>query len=303
MSRLRKRLLLASFAVAATALATLAAPTASGAFGWWPSPAPTPNCGSTIYKADGSKWTCTFDDEFSNGYLDPNKWTVQQTATSGYTTGPVGANVCYVNNTKNVNVSGGYLTLTVRKEAAAFSCGGYSTQYSGGTVSGYGKFSQTYGRFEVRAKVPASVIAGLQESFWLWPVNSSKYGPEPTSGEIDFAELYSVLPNLAVPYVHYTPAAPDPNVTSYKCTINDPSQFHTYALEWTPTTLKMIYDGTTCLVDTWKAASPLSGSAPFDQPFFLVLTQALGFGPTNNYVDGTTPLPATTTVDYVHIWK
>jgi hypothetical protein len=62
------------------------------------------------------------------------------------------------------------------------------------------------------------------------------------------------------------------------------------------------YDGQTCLVDTWKAAAPLTGSAPFDQAFFLVLTQALGIG-TNAYVNGRTPLPATTQVDYARIWK
>ena len=41
---------------------------------------------------------------------------------------------------------------------------------------------------------------------------------------------------------------------------------------------------------------------PFDQPFMLSLTQALGID-SNAFVDGTTPLPATTTVDYVRIWK
>lgn len=302
MSQVRRRLFALTVTVVAAATTLLAAPTSSSAFGWWPYPQ-GPSCGTTIYKADHSKWTCTFADEFANNGLDDNKWTIQQTTTGGYTTGPLGSQVCYGASRNNVNVSGGYLNLTVRKEAAPFGCGGFTTQYSGGTVSGYGKFSQTYGRFEVRAKVPAAVVAGLQESFWLWPVNSSKYGPEPTSGEIDFAELYSVLPNLAVPYVHYTPANPDPNVVSYKCTIDNPNNFHTYALEWTPTTLTMIYDGQTCLVDQWKAAGPLSGSQPFDSPFFLVLTQALGFGPTNTFDPATTPLPATTTVDYVHIWK
>lgn len=301
MPRLRRHLTLVALAATAVALTTVTAPTASGAFSWWPGSGP--NCGSTIYKADGSKWTCTFADEFTGNGLDSNKWTVQQTATSGFTTGPVGSNVCYVNSRNNVNVSSGYLNLTVRKESAPFNCGSASTQYSGGTVSGYGKFSQTYGRFEVRAKVPAYALAGLQETFWLWPVNPTKYGAQPASGEIDFAEFFSVLPNLAVPTVHYVPASPDPNATSYKCTINDPSQFHTYALVWTPTTLTMIYDGTTCLVDAWQAAAPLTGSQPFDSPFFLVLTQALGIGPTNTFVPGTTPLPATTTVDYVHIWK
>jgi len=302
MPRTRRRLLLLATTIVCTAIATLASPTASGA-SWWPWQQGGSNCGNTVYKADGSKWSCTFDDEFNGNGLDTSKWTVQQTTTSGYTTGPLGSQVCYVNSRNNVNVASGYLNLTVRTESGPVSCGALPTQYTGGTVSGYGTFSQTYGRFEVRAKAPAATVAGLQESFWLWPVNSSKYGPEPTSGEIDFAELFSSLPTLAVPTVHYTSATPDSSATSYKCTIGNANLFHTYALEWTPTSLSFIYDGTACLVDHWKAAAPLTGSAPFDSPFFLVLTQALGVGPSNTFAPGSTPLPATTQVDYVHIWK
>ena len=49
-------------------------------------------------------------------------------------------------------------------------------------------------------------------------------------------------------------------------------------------------------------ASPLVGSQPFEQPFFVALTQALGVG-SNEFGPATTPLPATTEVDYVHVWK
>ena len=31
------------------------------------------------------------------------------------------------------------------------------------------KFSQEYGRFEVRAKLPQSIVKGLQETLWLYP--------------------------------------------------------------------------------------------------------------------------------------
>jgi hypothetical protein len=46
----------------------------------------------------------------------------------------------------------------------------------------------------------------------------------------------------------------------------------------------------------------LVGSQPFDQPFMVVLTQALGIT-TNEFDPATTPLPATTQVDYVRVWK
>jgi beta-glucanase (GH16 family) len=266
-------------------------------------PAPSgPTCGDTILKADGVPWKCTFDDEFNGTSLNTTKWTVQQTPTSGYATGPLGYHACYIDRPENVSVSGGYLALTARKEASTFNCGAFfKTQYTAGSVSGFGKFSQAYGRFEVRALVPQAAVPGLQESFWLWPVNSTKYGAQPASGEIDIAELYSQYPTLAMPYIHYKPGVFDPNLTSYKCTI-DITKFHTYTLEWTPSSLTVIYDGNTCLVDNWKPAAPLVAPQPFDQPFFLALTQALGIA-TNSFDPATTPLPATTLVDYARIWK
>lgn len=260
-----------------------------------------PSCGATVLKSNGTPWVCTFDDEFSGSTLDLTKWSVQQTAVGGYTTGSPGTHVCYVASPNNISVSGGYLSLTVRREKSLVYCGAISSMITGGTVSTLGHLSQTYGRFEVRAKFPSETVAGLQEALWLWPVNDTKYGPEPTSGEIDFAEAYSQRANLVVPYIHYTPAAVDPNVTSYNCSITV-GDFHTYTLVWTSTTLTITIDGKSCLTDTWKPKAPLVAPAPFDQPFFLVLTQGLGLN-ANAYNPYKTTLPATTMIDYARIWK
>lgn len=262
-----------------------------------------PSCGVTIYKSSGVPWTCTFDDEFGGTSLDGSKWIAQETANSGFTSG---LTACFVNSPNNISVANGTLNLTARKEAAPFTCtdpyGNFSTRYTSGMVSTYGRFSQAYGRFEVRAKVPAATVAGLQESFWLWPADPYKYGAWPGSGEIDIAEVYSQYADRAIPYIHYDAAAYDPNVTNTSCFISSVAAFHTYAVEWTTSTLKIVYDGQTCLVDTWNPASPLSKPQPFDQPFIVALTQALGIG-TNAFDPATTPLPATTQVDYVRVWR
>jgi beta-glucanase (GH16 family) len=290
--------MLVSAAVVASSLA--AAPQSVAKPG---KPPPAPACGGTaLAKSSGGYWQCTFDDEFSSSSLDTSKWVVQQTSNSSFHSGPE----CFVNSPNNVSVADGMLSLTARKEAAPFVCvdpsGDYMTQYTSGMVSTYGKFSQTYGRFEVRAKLPAATVAGLQESFWLWPVSPARYGAWPASGEIDFAEIYSRYSDRAIPYVHYNAASYDANVTNSYCMINDIAQFHTYAVEWTTSTITITYDGTTCLVDHWDPAAPLVKPQPFDQPFLLALTQALGIG-ANAFDPTTTPLPATTQIDYVRIWK
>ncbi|MCU1658207.1 MAG: hypothetical protein JWO57_2863 [Pseudonocardiales bacterium] len=267
-------------------------------------------CGATIIaKPTGGTWQCTFDDEFSGTTLNRSKWTVQRTADSGFHSGPE----CMVDSTKNVSVSGGYLNLTVRRETAPFTCtdpyGNYTTQYTSASVSTWGAFSQAYGRFAVRAKFPAATVAGLQSSLWLWPQDQNKYGAWPKSGEIDIAESYSQYPDLAIPFIHYD-AAPAPLnatantnlVTKYDCRISDPTKFHEYVAEWTQHTITIKYDGSTCLVNNWVPAAPLASPAPFNQPFLVALTQALGVD-TNAFKASSTPLPATTQVDYVRVWK
>jgi beta-glucanase (GH16 family) len=247
-------------------------------------------------------WQCTFADDFNGTTLDSSKWVAQRTDWSGYTSG---LDACFVDTPNNISVSGGTLQLTARKESAPFTCkdgyGDFKTQYTSGMVSTFGRFSQAYGRFEARAKISSARVAGLQTSFWLWPDDATKYGGWPGSGEIDVAEMYSQYPDHAFPYVHYNPATYDPNVTSYSCTIGNPDAFHTYALEWSTTELKFIYDGNTCLVDNWNPAS-VAKPAPFDRPFMIALTQALGIGD-NQFDAAKTPLPATTVVDYVRAWK
>jgi beta-glucanase (GH16 family) len=263
---------------------------------------PAPRC-ADLAKADGTSWHCSFDEEFNGTALDPSRWIAQQTATSGYTSG---LTACFVDSPDNIAVGGGVLSLTARREPAPFTCqdphGAFTTSYTSGMVSTWGRFAQAYGRFEVRARVSAATAAGLQSSLWLYPSDPARYGAWPLSGEIDIAEMYSRYPDRAVPYIHYAPASPDPNVTNTACLITDLAAFHTYAVEWTPTSIRIAYDGTTCLVDTWHPAAPLTGAEPFDQPFMIVLTQALGIG-ANAFDPDTTPLPASTQVDYVRAWR
>jgi beta-glucanase (GH16 family) len=314
-ARRRRRTLALAVAVIAVSCAVSAILTGGAGSAGASASAPAPTCGGARHlKADGTAWICTFDDEFDTttgdaAHLDTAKLVVQQTSTSGFHNGPE----CYVNSPNNVSVSGGHLNLTARQEPTPFVCqsphGNYTTQYTSAEVSTAGTFSQTYGRFEVRAKLPAAMVKGLQESFWLWPVNDLKYGAWPASGEIDFAEIYHDYPDRAVPYLHYLykPSTADlltetNVVTNGYCLIADLAQFHTYAVEWSPTVIRIIYDGRTCLMDRWAPAAGQTHPAPFDQPFFIVLTQALGIGP-NAFQPATTPLPATTEIDYVRAWK
>jgi beta-glucanase (GH16 family) len=265
-------------------------------------PGGSATCGTTvILKANGTPWECTFSDDFAGTTLDRTKWLVQETATSGFSNG----GECHFDRPSNVAVADGSLSLIARRELLPFQCRGgiYNpvTQYSSGMVSTLNRFSQTYGRFEVRARLATARTRGIQTAFWLWPVNDRHYGAWPRSGEIDFMEWYSSHPDRVIPYVHYDGDATDPSSTNTNCLVTDVSQMHTYAVEWTTQSIKVLIDGTVCIDDHWTPNAPLVKPQPFDQPFFLSLTQAIGRA--ENAPDYATTFPATTQIDYVRVWR
>ncbi|MEV7398751.1 glycoside hydrolase family 16 protein [Aeromicrobium sp. NPDC092404] len=261
-----------------------------------------PDCGDAIDKPGGGRWTCTFVDDFRGNRLDPDKWLIQSTATSGFRNN----RECY-GGADNVKVGGGVLSLTVRHEPAPFVCqdptGPFTTQYTGGMVTTWERFSQTYGRFEIRARMPDVAVAGIHSAIWLWPQDVAKRGGKPMAGEIDIAEYYTAYDDRLIPYIHYVPVAEDRTMTNNHCLVDEPSRWHTYLLEWTPKKLTIWYDDEKCLQHSWNPAPPLTKPAPFDQPFIIALTQSLGVPTTANEPTPATPLPATMQVDRVRVWK
>lgn len=254
------------------------------------------NCGGTIYKSDGTPWTCTFDDEFSGTTLNLRNWAVQTNFSTG---DPSVAYACYLNNPSNVSVSGGALHLTVHSVSKPVTCAGQSapTTYTAGMVSTYRLFSQAYGRWEARIRDTATTSPGLQESFWLWPDDRYATINWPTTGEIDIAETYSQYSGLAIPFLHYTAndnGGPIPGTnTAWNCSAPR-GVWNVYDLTWTPTSITIDVNGATCLVNT-------SADPAFNQRYIVALTAALGQG--TNALTLSTPLPATTDVDYVRVWK
>ena len=255
-------------------------------------------CGTSLPKPGGGVWECTFADEFSGSSLDRTKWLPQTNFATG--TSSASSRSCHVDDPANVAVRQGTLQLTVRKVKTPVVCKGSPANYTSGQVSTYRMFSQQYGRFEARMKVHRTFGSkpGLQETFWLWPDDRVASDVQwPAAGEIDIAELYSQYNTLVVPFLHYTyndNGGPIPGVnTAWNCPAAR-GVYNTYTLTWTPSTLTILVNGETCLVNT-------SGDPAFQKPYIAVFTQALGVGA--NALRWNTPIPATMAVDHVRVWS
>lgn len=291
---LRAWLGLAAATVSLAAMGTVALPGATSPS----SAASAPDCGPTIMKANGSAWTCTFSDDFTGLTLDGSTRSVLTTAKTGMKTQD-----CRTDDPSNVRVRNGHLRLTALELRRPMECSmgtsTYTTNYTSGAVSSGQRFSQAFGRFEIRAAFPEIKLKGLHSALWLWP-QASKYVRR-LAGEIDLAEFRTGFPDRVVPTLHYL-SDTSSLVTNWNCPVTAPEQWHTYALEWTRTAMTFLYDGAVCWRTHWQPAEPLAAPSPFDEPFFLVMNQSLGKG-LNAFDPLVTPLPASMYVDYVHVWQ
>jgi beta-glucanase (GH16 family) len=260
-------------------------------------------CGGVLTRPGGaSLWRCVLSDEFDGSRLDLTRWSVVTTADNEFSSGIPPAYACYIYDPRTVSVAGGYLNLSVVKLDDEIQCGGAAaqpTEYIGGSVSTRNRLAQTYGRYEIRARFPTSEDPGLQSSLILTPEDPA-YGQ--SSGEIDIAEYFSKWDDRVIPYVRYDHPGEDPTETNDDCEVEDPDQFHRYALEWTSKRIEAFVDGRRCLSTTWSMGTALEHPAPFDQPFVLSMFEALGVSKAAFDLDDPPDLPATMQVDFVHVW-
>jgi len=266
--------------------------------------APAPCGGEKLpKKPGGGKWVCTFDDEFTGPKLNRAKWMVDRTAFNSQRVGTA----CLMDDKRVVSQAKGALTLSVIDTGKSFRCDApslpFRTRLISGSVNTYKKFSQRYGRFEIRARFPATTTPGLLSSLWLYPVvKSTNWNKAGNTGEIDIAEHYSQWADRSIPYAHYLPLDRSETRTSTTCMVAHPENFHVYTLVWTATKIVVTYDGAPCLtVANWTPMPPSKAPAPFNTADLISLTS--GVGVRGNAPRASTPFPARTQIDYVRVWR
>ena len=205
-----------------------------------------------------------WQDEFDGTNLDLSKWDIE-TGGGGWGTGQLDY---ATDRPENIRIENGKLVLDIRKEDYQ----GHS--YTSGRIRTYKKVDFQYGRIEARIKGVVSQGNGF--AFWLLGSEfESVWWPK--SGEVDIFENTGKYPGKNIGTAHYQESWGHAwNQGSYTLPNNGRwvDEFHTAAIEWSPTYIKYFIDGN--LYHTFDISKPINGYRPFNKPFFIILSVGMG---------------------------
>ena len=192
----------------------------------------------------------------------------------------------------NARVEEGTLVIEARREPFE------GAEYTSASLTS--RASWTYGRFEVRARLPRG--RGTWPAIWTLGTNIKEVG-WPTCGEIDIMEHVGFDPGRVHANVH-TGAYNHVRRThkgSSTLVVKPEDEFHVYAADWSPQQIEFFVDGRRY----FSFAREAGGTAvwPFDEPQYLILNLAIGgaWGGQKGIDDGA--FPARFVIDYVRVYR
>ena len=270
--------------------------------------------------------TLVWSDEFDGTTVDRLKWSFAEDCWGG------GNNErqCYVDAPGSAAVAEGVLTITARPCVQTGPAVPLDQRRPGATVPmttklfcsakllTKGRASWTYGRFQVRARLPHG--QGTWPAIWMLPEHN-RYGPWAASGEIDIMEVVNLgapcgecpggVEDRLLGTLHFGGSAPANRHKGEE--VRTPAildgAFHVYELEWTPERMVWFIDGKRFaerVRSEWSTSGSTVPGAPFDQPFYLILNLAVGGSlPEGRGLKTVDPnvFPARFEVDYVRVWQ
>ncbi|SEG65408.1 carbohydrate-binding domain-containing protein [Bosea lathyri] len=230
---------------------------------------------------DLTGYKLTFDEEFNSRSISQNgtgtTWADIRPGSRLNANADIGfGNSAFVDAASGIDpfsVQNGALHITaVRTDAEVAGPGDWAS----GLISSRASFAQTYGYFEMRAQLPAE--AGVWPAFWMLPADGS-WPPE-----LDVLEAYGDT-NLWQ-YVHSVAG----DVQVWSSHANMTAGYHSYGVEWGPTTISFYFDGER----VGAAQTPVD----FHKPMYLLADLAIQRG-----VAGTTDAAKQMQIDYIRAYS
>ena len=221
-----------------------------------------------------------WSDEFNtNGVIDSNHWFHQTQLPAGGSWFN-GEQQHYTNRIENSFVDNGFLNISAIKEN--YTDQGETKPYTSARLNS--KFAFTYGRVDVRAKLPFG--DGTWPAIWTLGKNvnedggfwDNQYGTVgwPACGEIDIMEHGLGTTNHVSSALHTPCAGCSGNTMNFQSyVLNDVSnEFHVYSMNWSPNQITFLIDGIGFY--TYNPALKDDGTWPFYQDQYLLLNIAMG---------------------------
>lgn len=251
----------------------------------------TDNAGTTS-AATYPGMTLVWQDEFSGTALDANFWNYEiGNGSNGWGNNEL---EYYTKSPKNVFVSNGNLIIEARKEAI----GGFN--YSSARLTTANKKTFTYGRVDIRAKLPRG--KGIWPALWMLGTNISTVG-WPACGEIDIMEYLGHEQNKSYGTLHYGASTASHGSKGSSYTLSSGTfydQFHVFSMEWVQDQIKLFVDNNLYL--TVNKSDLGTNPYPFNAAHFFIFNVAVG-GNWPGSPDASTTFPQRMIVDYIRVFQ
>jgi len=214
-----------------------------------------------------------FFDDFSSGMLDTMKWNTEITG-SHYNNElqayiDSGNVIRFVSGAEAEGAENGALVIQPKYVPGFRTTDGQEFNFISGRINTRDKVEFAYGTVAARIKLTEG--AGLWPAWWVLG-----NGTWPETGEIDIME-YVGEKDWISSAVHGKGYSGDAGIVDrlYFPDDDDVTQWHIYAVEWTPTSMIFKYDEVPVLRVT-KQMTQFFGEWAFDNPKYLILNFAVG---------------------------
>ncbi len=232
-----------------------------------------------------------WSDEFNyKGLPDTKKWSYD---TGGHGWGNNEAQYYTAQKLKNARVENGNLIIEAHKESIQ------NKNYSSVRLVSKGKGDWTYGRIEVRAKLPKG--RGTWPAIWMLASTTPLKWPD--DGEIDIMEHVGFdhgMINGSVhckKYYHTIGTQKTDSIPVMDCS----EHFHVYQLDWDAETIKLGVDN--MVYFQFKNEHSDQTGWPFNKPFHLLLNVAIGGFWGGKFGIDDSIFPQRMEIDYVRVFQ
>jgi hypothetical protein len=188
-------------------------------------------------------------------------------------------------------VRNGLLSTIASRTPAALKPALFNNDYISGVLTTQNRFSQKYGYFEIRSKIPAGI--GVWPAFWLL-ADDGGWPPE-----IDVLEGRGPKrDNMVMTTPWRVPDTQRVFSCGFDFTVADTlTAFHNYGALWRP-------DRITYFIDR-KPASEIRVPVGFDDPMYMIVNLAMGSNhfPGVGFVDGQSPVMVEFEIDRISAYQ